>query len=388
MKIANPIRFIMMIVVIGLAIGLFRLVQNHGSLGDFKMPTIGGISSGGTQISLMTTQSKAGWLQDEVDAFNTQNQGRYHIVLIYEESRQSMEDIINGKVQPDIWSPSSPIWIARLSEYTKQHSGSALIDPDDINSCRVFLRTPLVVLTTKERADFVRSIFESSHPWSTMRSIGLGHKQAPWGRLRYSHADPLVSNSGMLTLALILNEYGETYGGSESAEDVANDPSFDSYVESIEHSLVYDDAAKKGSQPLVDAYSSDPTSRDFITCYESAALGAAANNPDLVAIYPNPTIVSEQMVGILNGAWVNSDQKAGAQAFLQMLASQESIQRGITYYMRPASTNTPVTLEPVLSQHASQGFRSSFTSIEMPPYAALNDAAFHWRIHVAHEPVQ
>ncbi len=395
MKIANLGRLIAFIIIVGLVVGAYNLYQSHGSISFTGLKSLipattpGGAGAGGTDLLLLTTPSKAGWLQDQVDEFNKDQSGKYHITLQYAESRQGMQDIINGKTKPVLFSPSSPIWISRLAAYTAEHDSKAYIDPDDINTCRVFLRTPLVVLTTKEKAAYLSQIFTSPMPWSTIRLYSIGRKHAPWGSIKFSHADPLVANSGMLTLGLILSEYADHSDSSKPLEQLATDPGFLTYLTDIEKGLLYDQPAKTGSQPLVNAYADDPTSRDFITAYESAALSAASANPDLVVIYPNPTIISDEMVGTLQADWVTPDQAQGAQLFMQQLASQDSLQDGLKYDMRPYSSNGSLSLDSVLEQHASQGFQASYhKAIEMPPYAALNDAAFQWRLHVAHMPVQ
>jgi hypothetical protein len=294
-----------------------------------------------------------------------------------------MQDIINGKIKPTLWSPSSPIWIDRLSSYSSQSLGSKWIDPDDANSCKVFLKSPLVILTTTDKRDYISKLFTSANPWSTLEYIGRSGKSVPWGKLHYSHANPLVANSGMLTLGLMLNEYDQLHGGSSTLDQVAGSTGFIGFMSDVDKTLDYDEAAQKGSQPLVDAFVDSTASRDFITAYESSALSACDKNSSLAVVYPKPTIVADQMVGVLSAPWVTDAQKQAAAEFMTFLGSSDSMKDAVSHFSRPASTQSDISLDSALQAHQAQGFQTTYSAIEIPPYDALNDSAFQWNKHVA-----
>jgi hypothetical protein len=392
-------RLILLILVIGLAIGGYRLWQaRSGSSSDSpssgfslsKLFNSGGDKSAspGTstdEVTVLTTATKAQWLDDEVAAFNSANQGKYHVTrLPLLESRDGMHAILEGKAHPVIWSPSSPVWIARLQEvWNQQHNGQTIADLDDPQSYRVFLKSPLVVLTTRSKASFFRPIFESTDSWSQIRALSLGRRRTPWGSFRFAHADPLDASSGMLTMTLVLTEYARETNYSGSMEQMAASSGFGTYLTELERGFVYDPAAT-GSTALERAYTSDPSSRDFITAYESKALDAIAQNPDLVMIYPNPTAVADQSAAVLSADWVSSKQKEGAEAFLAFLGSEQAVHNGGRYHFRPEQTGTEATLAADIQAPDNSGFRESYTVASPQPYAALNEAANQWRIHVAH----
>ncbi len=191
----------------------------------------------------------------------------------------------------------------------------------------------------------------------------------------------------MLTIALILADYAGRTGQSGGIASVASSPGFVDYLQALEKRLTYNTAVEKGSSALVASFVEDASRYDFITAYESAALEEVTKNPKLAVIYPDPTASSENAVAILSADWVSPAQKTTAQAFLNFLNAKPAVSDGLRYHFRPGQSGG-LSLSPELSRYAGQGFRQSFSTIELPPYSALNEAAFAWRIHIAHKPAE
>jgi hypothetical protein len=296
-----------------------------------------------------------------------------------------MHAIAQGKERPVLWSPGSPIWPARLNEVWQTQTGSSLVDLQDPNGYRVFLRSPLLFLTTRKKAGFLRKELGSPHPWTALRKLSLGETRVPWGRFRFSHADPLTSSSGMLTLGLAMLEYAQSHPKSGSLEQIADSPDFLREMQRLEKSLVYDADAEKGTTALTKAFIADPNRYDLITAYESAALEAAGSNSELAVIYPAPTAVSEHAVSLLRGGWVTAEQREGALAFIQFLGEPGSIEAGLKYHFRPVQAAGGASLDGELARLQAQGFEQRFASVDLPSYRALNAAAYQWRIHVVHK---
>jgi hypothetical protein len=76
-------------------------------------------------VLVSTSGTKQEWLQEETQKFNSQGQG--HVTLMpATESRDAMQGILNGKLHPTIWSPSSPVWTERLAQLK-----SGILDESD-----------------------------------------------------------------------------------------------------------------------------------------------------------------------------------------------------------------------------------------------------------------
>jgi hypothetical protein len=76
-------------------------------------------------------------------------------------------------------------------------------------------------------------------------------------------------------------------------------------------------------------------------------------------------------------------EKAGSvankdRAFLDFLSKPEALDDGVQYYFRPAQ-NGAQTLSARLSPAVRAQYKSAYTSVDLPPYDALNEAAAQWR---------
>ena len=386
----SPIgKLIAFILVLGLAAGVYRWWETQHSPGtpgaSATVPGFGGLLGGGGvgEIEFLTTATKSGWVTTEADKFNSANNGKYKVTVKLIESRDAMNAILYGKDKPTIWSPSSPIWINRLiTVWGDKHNGQHIAATDDQSDYQVYFKSPIVFITTQPKAAFLKPILTSPNCWDNVRELSLGHKKVPWGTFKFSHADPLNANSGMLTMSLILTEYAKKTNQFGDLATVAGSSDFASYLVQLDKAFV-NDASVKGSGSLEKAFSDNPSSRDFITAYESAALEAVKNNSGLAVIYPNPTAVADQSAAILSAPWVTPEKKEGAQAFLKFLGTAESLQDAAKYHFRPASSGTNSSVLTDLSNQASHGFQQSYAAIELPPYNALNEAANVWRTRVA-----
>lgn len=351
----------------------------------------GGRAVGKTRgtILLVTSATKKDWLQDQIERFNETNKGQMEVKIDFIETREALQNILNGKTKPILWAPSSPLWSLRLGDaWTEKHPGDPLLDMSDSTSFRTYLRTPIVFLTTRERYEFLKPRLGGAQSWEAIRKLSTGEEKTPWGTLRYAYADPLNANSGFLTLAGLLADYAAKTGKMGDINIVASSPEFGRFLTDLGKAFVYDEPVKEGSSALHKAFIEDPTRYDFISTYESNALKAVAENPKFVIIYPNPTTVAEQSIVLLTGGdWVTPDQRAVAMRFLDYLGGKDSLRDGLKTKFRPAQSSGEVSLAEELSRYQSQGVQQTFTSVEPPPYLAINEAAIQWRKFTARDPI-
>lgn len=330
----------------------------------------------GGDILVSTTGTKEKWMRTQIEKFNAQSQGG-KVQLNLTESRESMQDILNGKLQPTLWSPSSPVWTSRVADYWPQtHGGQKIADLSSSDTYRVLFKSPLVFITTKEKAKFLRPLLGGATPWENVRQLSLGQKKCPWGQFKFAYADPLNASSGTLTMSLIITEYARARGQDNDLNAAAGSPGFASYLRQINRAYVRG-ADNAGSSRLEKAFVSSTGSRDFITAYENAALAALDRNPDLALIYPSPTVTADQGVLLLTAPWVSSLQAQTAHAFLDFLGKPEALDDGVQYYFRPTQGGSQ-SLTDRLSASTRAQYRASPITVDLPPYEALNEAAARW----------
>lgn len=338
--------------------------EAQGGAGDAGGAALAGnldaaqVANGDVLVS--TTGTKQAWLAGQAAKFNSQNQGHVEMLKAV-ESRDAMQSILNGKLQPTVWSPSSPVWTERLAQLRPN-----ILDESDPQSYRVVFKSPLVFLTTRAKAPVLRPILTGATPWTI---LAQGHKY------QFGYADPLNASSGMLTMALIITEYSRLHGNLDPVR-AASSTGFASFLGQLNKNLVKTD--DEGSSKLEKAYEASPDSRDFITAYENAALTAVSQNPNLTIIYPSPTANADQGAAVISAPWVTAAQKATAQKFLQFIGTKDAQKDGARYHFRPA-VNGAQALAGTLTAGERASFQASYTSVELPPYEALNEAAAQYR---------
>lgn len=332
------------------------------------------------QIELLTTADKASWVRAQVYSFNYAHQGQYQVIAKYVDSREAMQRVLAGAEHPVLWSPESPVWIVRANDIWRAKTRHDLVPMEDFSAFRVFLRSPLVFLTTREKAAYLRPHLGGTHPWTSVYDICSG--SIPWhGKLRFAVADPLLSNSGDAGVGMMLTEYASTHPSSGSLVDIAATPGFGDYLSTIGTGLARS-LPSKSTADLTDAYVSNPSTCDFIVTYENLAFEAARRNHDLAVIYPAPTTVAEQSVAIVDARWVSAAQRQGADEFMTYVSRPESIESGLKYDMRSAVPGAGDQVETRLAGYGGQGFQATFMTEEEPPYLAVNAAAAQWHKHV------
>ena len=181
-------KLLLLIVFVGLLAGGYRWYQSRstasggevrlpratgGSGGDTRQTTpgsssgddVGDTSAGGVELPLLTSGSKNDWLAEQAKKFNDANRGKYHVTTRLLETREAFQAILNDKEKPALWSTSSPIWAARLAQvWPQKHRDQEILDTGDDETFGVFLRTPMVFLTTKAKARTLRPLLEGGSP--------------------------------------------------------------------------------------------------------------------------------------------------------------------------------------------------------------------------------
>ena len=337
----------------------------------------------GAEILFISSETKKDWLDKQVERFNAENIGKVKVTIEYGETRDVFQNIVTGKSKPTLWAPSSTAWVGRLGDYWQKEKGTAIIDTSDPATYRLYLKTPMVFLTTQDRATFLRPLLsENNKTWDNIRALSVGQIKPSYGEFKYSYADPLNAGSGFMTLSMIITAYGQSQPSAAnlSAEQIVKLPGFKQFVKDLNTRFVYDEAAFKGSSALSKSFSADPKKYDLICTYESNALKAALKDPKLAVIYPNPTANVDMSIVLLSKAdYLKPEQIAAGKVFMKFLAEKDAMQAGVETMFRTSAVTPGVSLDTELSKVAKQGFQTGVQSAELPPYDSVNSAAAIWR---------
>jgi len=261
--------------------------------------------------------------------------------------------------RPVIWSPAASTWGAVLNQRLAGQ-GDAAMAGEFVS----FQLTPLVIAMPRPMAEalgwpeeqlgFADILALSQDPtgWA-----GRGHPE--WGEFRLGKTNPNFSTSGLS--ALIGQAYaanGKTAG--LSVEDLAK-PSTDDFARQIESAVVH-----YGDTTLTfmnNWYRADQRGNPFgyvsaVAVEEKSVIDYNAGNPDgvvqegeeprpprvpLVAIYPEEgTLYSDNPLYVLDAEWVDDDEAAGAQQFIDYVGTPENQEKVLRFGFRPGNPDVAI----------------------------------------------
>ncbi len=377
----KPLGIITILALIGIAVGIAWAVSNK--IGEDKIINEVAPDKGiGGEILFATSKTKKDWLDEQSELFNQQYADqKVKVIIEYGETRDSFQEIINGKKNVALWGPSSTAWIGALGNHWQTNKGKQLFDTAKPEEYKIYLKTPMVLLTTKEKAAFLQPVLAvNGKTWDNLRDLSTGKTPVPWGKFKYSYADPINAGSGFMMLSMLITDFTSKHPEIKGTDAVVKSKPFAEYMKALNTSYIYDEPAFKGSTDLLKAYLADPKKYDFIVTYESNALKEALKDPNLSVIYPNPTATTDMSIVAFTGAeWLTPEQKKGAKLFMQFLSEKKAMEAGVKTAFRTANPMPGVSLNPELKKVAAQGFQESFTASELPSYEPVNEAAANWR---------
>ncbi|HEY9556196.1 MAG TPA: extracellular solute-binding protein [Acidimicrobiales bacterium] len=261
--------------------------------------------------------------------------------------------------RPVIWSPAASSWGAVLNQRLEAQGAPAMTG--DFTS---FMLTPLVIAMPRPMAE---ALGWPDEPLGFADILALGKDQAgwgaydhpEWGAFRLGKTNPNFSTSGLS--ALVAQAYaanGKTSG--LSIEDLAK-PSTDEFARGVESAVVhYGDITMTF---MNNWFRADQRGNPFgyvsaVAVEEKSVIDYNAGNPDgelqegeeprpprvpLVAIYPEEgTLYSDNPLFVLDAEWVDDDEAAGAERFVDFVQQPENQRKVLEYGFRPGNPDVPV----------------------------------------------
>ena len=141
-------------------------------------------------------------------------------------SGDSVIALLNGEVQPAIWSPASYIWIPILNAEWSQLTRSAT--PLAPNYTQI-VYSPVVIATWEN--------FLQAHPFTSMQGLHDLIVQNP-ELVKMAHTDPRDSNSGFMAMIMLVSGFLNKDPTTISLNDLANS-SLLQYIRDIEKSAIF-----------------------------------------------------------------------------------------------------------------------------------------------------
>lgn len=301
---------------------------------------------------------KEKWLIEATNRFMTANPNA-KVNLIGQGSMASYQALsqltetstkLGSNPIPAVWTPAATIQVNLLN--SKNQLGKELA-----TSCKRLVLSPLVIMAWEDRAKTFETaykdkggitfanIFDAVDRNGKVKGLweSIGGKK-DWGYLKLGHTDPALSNSGiMMLLGLSNNFYGRTK--AIAVADIT-DAKFVGFMTEIENSATKPLALS--TEPLIrDVIVKGPSSYDFVVVYEALALENYKNavgrqGQPLRIVYPSYNLYSDHPLCIIDHPAISAAERDAARRYQDFLLSPEMQKLAVTYGFRPADPGVPI----------------------------------------------
>lgn len=327
------------------------LIRSMASCGPPPPPgTVRASARNAVAISVYSSDTKKEWLDAVAASFNSEQRTTsgghpIEVQVTHVKSGSSMQDILDGKIQPFVWSPGEQNWVDELNQaWTRQH-GVPLITEE----CPATVYAPVGFAMWRPMAEAMGWPDEPIG-WNDIVALAAdpegwaryGHPE--WRQFKFGHTHPDYSNSGVLILtALAYATVGRTEGLTPG--DVRSDAVEDA-MRTVEL-LTYHYGKN----------SSDNTSRmvqlgpDYLHATNATEAEALRTNTGeygearfpLAFIFPaDGTYWAEHPYCILDAEWSSDEQQEAARLFRDYLLQREQQEKAVDSYLRPLDPTIPL----------------------------------------------
>jgi len=296
--------------------------------------------------------------------------------------------------RPVIWSPAASSWGAIVEQRLAAAGEASLTDADAPS----FMATPLAIAMPKPMADAL-GYPETPIGWSDLTELAqdpegwarFGHPE--WGRFKLGKTNPNFSTSGLSALV------GQNYAAAGkdrdlSSEDLAN-PDVVAFNRSVESAVVhYGDITMTflNNWFRTDAADTSLTYVSAVAVEEKSIIDYNNGNPDgvlergekvrkprvpLVAIYPKEgTLYSDNPLYVLKAPWVDDDERAGAERFIDFVQRPANQEKVLEFGFRPGNPDVAVGA-PITAANGVDPNQPT-TLLETPKPQVMVDLLDNW----------
>jgi Ca-activated chloride channel homolog len=338
-------------------------------------------------VSIVYGSEKQAWIEPLIQEFNdARHQTTDGKTVVVEGtamgSIESVRGIIDGTLQPTVWSPASSVYIpVANSEWKKSHAENLVAGtPKDLVLSPVVIamwRPMAQALGWPDKAlgwEDIAQLATSEEGWSA-----YGHPE--WGPFKFGHTHPSYSNSGIVSII------AETYAGLGKQRGLTEadlkSSKLKDFMSTVESSVIHygtstgffaDRMFERGPSYL----SAAVLYENLIVAQETKRINGQSSQIPVVAIYPKEgTFWSNHPYVILDAPWVTAEQKNGAQIFQDFLLDKPQQLKALEYGFRPADPSIPLT-SPLDAQHGVDPSQPQ-TILEVPAAPVIEGIQALWQ---------
>jgi Ca-activated chloride channel family protein len=347
----------------------------------------GFIPGGKVTVSIVYGSEKQEWLDPLVKQFNDAGNKTADGKIIEVQatamgSIESVRGIIDGTLQPTVWSPASSVYLpVANAEWKKSHADDLFSGtPKDL------VLSPVVIAMWRPMAQAlgwpgkalgwadIAQLATSADGWKA-----YGHPE--WGQFKFGHTHPDYSNSGIVSII------AETYAGLKKQRGLTEAdlqaPELKQFMSDVESSVIHYGTSTGffaermfGNGPSY--LSAAVMYENLVVAQESKRLSGQSSQIPVVAIYPKEgTFWSNHPYVVLNAPWVTAEQKEVAGIFENFLLDKPQQLKALELGFRPADPSVPLA-SPLDTQHGADPTQPQ-TILEVPNAAVIDGIQNLWR---------
>jgi ABC-type sulfate transport system substrate-binding protein len=344
------------------------------------------------ELAVLYSTEKEEWLKDVVAEFENDvplvNGHPIKVNLKKIGSREMYLAVLDGSERPDVISPASSLQISILEDLSPAKFNRPIVRAADAAICRSVVKSPLVLVAWKERADVLWGNDPGSDLWKKLHAAVLddngwgtyGHPD--WGYVKFGHTSPLSSNSGFMTILLLTYDYFNKASGLSAAEMLGSS-AYQQWLVDLETTIgKFGDSTGNYMKEMV-AYG--PSMYDLIAVYEATAIEQAQNAVgrygELRVYYPPANIMSDHPFCVLQAEWVTDEKTKAAQQFIDFLLSKSAQEKALLQYgFRPADQTIPLDqVGNPFQRYAANGVRiDAGKMVDLPSGSTLQTLLDFW----------
>ncbi len=312
-----------------------------------------------TTIRVVYGTEKERWFRDAIARFTAANpdikidpvgQGSMDTYQALSLVTDSSTSLANNQPIPAVWSPAAMIQVNLLNAASKNS-----VNRDLAINCKPLVVSPLVIMVWGDRAQAFENyykdkggitydnLYDALHSSTINGSWAAIGGQSKWGLIKIGHTDPQTSNSGVMDLLAMANNYYKRTTPVK-VNDITN-PDFVNWMATIEKAVTTPLISSTGTF-VNDVIVKGPASYDFVIAYEALAIenynnAVGKQGQPLRIVYPPYNLYSDHPLCIIDHPSVTQKQRDAATKFRDFLLSADIQRLALTYGFRPADPTIP-----------------------------------------------
>lgn len=332
--------FTVMIVIVGLVVyaldnaGFFSKPPKSDAPVSTRQPTSNKISP----VQFYTSSAKKSWIDAMVKEFNASgaevNGQTIQVKAIHGNSGEQLDQLKEGKIMPDIWSPGDESWLKMAETHWKNVKQKGLYD-----QYQPLVNIPLVIAMWEPMA--VALGYPKPIGWKDIAHVAMNPKgwaaygHPEWGKFRWGHAHP-DANSGFLSVVSeVYASLGKTDG--VTPQDLKK-PEVISFLKSFEGAVEHYGLSNSWIDDLM--HLKGPAYLSCAVQYENTIIESNEKHQNkpfkLVAVYPHEgNFWTQHPAAILKEAWVTPEKAEASQKFIDFLTGDNAQTQAMALGLRP-----------------------------------------------------